>query len=375
MLVTSGGVSVGPHDLVRRIEAELGVEEVFWRVAVKPGQAGLVRRPRLDAGLRSAREPGLVARRLRAVRPAGRARAPGRAPTRCPVSSRGGSRAPSDGTPRRDELVRRARRRRGRRVVLEPLTGQESHMIVRAAEADALVLVPRGEGELAAGDRCVPLTRRRVALATSADAVHARGDAAPRADARPAARRRGSDAIAKKRGWQAWSATTSRPCELQDGEVVWRRRCVARDRVEERPVRQLERHAVAGAAALDVRERREVGRPVAGDVDELALAGHVRAAGSGPGPSSACRASVPLTRTMFRPSRGTWIRPIAWPRVARRAGTRAACASLSVRAVSARPARLRAATAGLAGWYSSRSAAGRSCCGELVLLPVRVRER
>ena len=37
-LVTSGGVSVGPHDLVRRIERELGVEEVFWRVAVKPGK-------------------------------------------------------------------------------------------------------------------------------------------------------------------------------------------------------------------------------------------------------------------------------------------------------------------------------------------------
>ncbi len=34
-------------------------------------------------------------------------------------------------------------------VVLEPVSGQESHMIVRAAEADALVLVPRGEGELA----------------------------------------------------------------------------------------------------------------------------------------------------------------------------------------------------------------------------------
>ena len=38
VLVTSGGVSVGPHDLVRRIEGELGVEEVFWGVAVKPGK-------------------------------------------------------------------------------------------------------------------------------------------------------------------------------------------------------------------------------------------------------------------------------------------------------------------------------------------------
>jgi molybdopterin biosynthesis enzyme len=36
-------------------------------------------------------------------------------------------------------------------VLLDPLTGQESHMIARAATADALVLVPRGEGALAAG--------------------------------------------------------------------------------------------------------------------------------------------------------------------------------------------------------------------------------
>src|SRR6266567_8054361 len=38
VVVTSGGVSVGPHDLVRRVEAELGVEEVFWRVSIKPGK-------------------------------------------------------------------------------------------------------------------------------------------------------------------------------------------------------------------------------------------------------------------------------------------------------------------------------------------------
>ena len=33
---------------------------------------------------------------------------------------------------------------------LEPVSGQESHMIVRAATADALVHVPRGEGEIPA---------------------------------------------------------------------------------------------------------------------------------------------------------------------------------------------------------------------------------
>jgi molybdopterin biosynthesis enzyme len=34
---------------------------------------------------------------------------------------------------------------------LEPLSGQDSHMIVRAAAANALVLITRGEGELPPG--------------------------------------------------------------------------------------------------------------------------------------------------------------------------------------------------------------------------------
>ena len=38
VVITTGGVSVGPHDLVRGIGAELGVEEVFWRVALRPGK-------------------------------------------------------------------------------------------------------------------------------------------------------------------------------------------------------------------------------------------------------------------------------------------------------------------------------------------------
>jgi molybdopterin molybdotransferase len=34
----SGGVSVGRHDLVKDVLGELGVEEVFWKVRVKPGK-------------------------------------------------------------------------------------------------------------------------------------------------------------------------------------------------------------------------------------------------------------------------------------------------------------------------------------------------
>ena len=52
----------------------------------------------------------------------------------------------------RDEFVRaRFRLDPDGGAMLEPLSGQESHMIARAATADALVHVPRGEGELPAG--------------------------------------------------------------------------------------------------------------------------------------------------------------------------------------------------------------------------------
>jgi molybdopterin molybdotransferase len=38
VVVTSGGVSVGPHDHVKPALKELGVEEVFWGVALRPGK-------------------------------------------------------------------------------------------------------------------------------------------------------------------------------------------------------------------------------------------------------------------------------------------------------------------------------------------------
>ena len=93
VLVTTGGVSVGVYDLVRAAEAELGVEEVFWRVAVRPGKPIVVRRPRAHARLRAARQPRLLAGRLRAVRAPGAARAAGRCRRRRPRSGRGGSAA------------------------------------------------------------------------------------------------------------------------------------------------------------------------------------------------------------------------------------------------------------------------------------------
>jgi len=150
VLVTSGGVSVGPHDLVRRIEQELGVEEVFWRVAVKPGKpiSFAVRRSTLVFGLPGNPVSSLVGFEL-FVRPALLALQGVRDPE--PPFQPGVLGSGVRRNPQRDEFLRARVRSDGDRAVLEPLTGQESHMIARAAAADALVLAPRGDGELAAG--------------------------------------------------------------------------------------------------------------------------------------------------------------------------------------------------------------------------------
>ena len=151
VLVTSGGVSMGPHDLVRGTEAALGVEEIFWGVAVKPGKP-------LSFGVRGATlvfglpgnpvsslvgvlvfvTPALLARQ--GARDVGPAFEPGRAAVALQRSVE------------RDEFVRARRRSVDGGVLLEPVSGQESHMIARAASADALLHVPRGEDAIGEGE-------------------------------------------------------------------------------------------------------------------------------------------------------------------------------------------------------------------------------
>jgi molybdopterin molybdotransferase len=158
VLVTSGGVSVGPHDLVRRIEQQLGVEEIFWRVAVRPGKPVSfgVRGTTLVFGLPGNPVSTLVGCEL-FVRPALLALQGATDPG--PRFAAGTLAAAVSRNPGRDDLLRARSAVTDDGVVLEPVAGQESHMIVRAAEADALVLVPRGEGEVAAGSvvRYLPL--------------------------------------------------------------------------------------------------------------------------------------------------------------------------------------------------------------------------
>jgi len=152
VLVTSGGVSVGPHDLVRGLLGELGVEQVFWGVAVKPGKPVTfgVRDRTLVFGLPGNPVSSLVSCEL-FVRPAVLALQGAAQPG--PVYGEGRLARTVRRNAQRDEFLRARVLASDDGIVLDPVSGQESHMIARAAGADALVYAPRGDGELVAGER------------------------------------------------------------------------------------------------------------------------------------------------------------------------------------------------------------------------------
>ena len=152
VVVTSGGVSVGPHDLVRRVEARLGVEEVFWGVAMRPGKplAFGVRGQTLVFGLPGNPVSSLVGSLL-FVRPALLALQGHPAPA--PPFRPGTLMRELRPRPERDDFVRARIAWSEAGPVLDPILGQESHMIVHTTAAEALVHVPRGTDPLAAGAR------------------------------------------------------------------------------------------------------------------------------------------------------------------------------------------------------------------------------
>jgi len=146
VLVLAGGVSVGPHDHVKRALADLGVDELLWRIALRPGKPTWLghRGAQLVFGL-----PGnpvsayvtflLFARpALNALQGADATVPRTRAMLAVDVPRH----------PDRDECVRVRRRDDGS---VEPTGPQASHVLSSLLGAEALAIVPRGEGDLPAG--------------------------------------------------------------------------------------------------------------------------------------------------------------------------------------------------------------------------------
>jgi len=132
---------------------------VFWRVAVKPGKPVSfgVRGETIVFGLPGNPVSSLVGFEL-FVRPALNALQGLADPF--PRLERGRLGKTVRRNPARDEFLRARSRLDRDGLVLDPLDGQESHMIARAALADALVLAPMGEGELEAGESVAYLPLR-----------------------------------------------------------------------------------------------------------------------------------------------------------------------------------------------------------------------
>jgi molybdopterin molybdotransferase len=166
-IIVSGGVSVGPYDVVKTAFDRVGTVGL-WRVAVQPGKPfafGLARRPGAAADLPPVLLFGLPGNPVSTfvtfelfVRPAlrrlqGRSwlfRPVDRARLLEPVTKSAGRRAflrvraerAGDGAPVRDDTGR---------VLVRLAGGQGSHVLSALAAADALAVVPEETDSLAAG--------------------------------------------------------------------------------------------------------------------------------------------------------------------------------------------------------------------------------
>jgi molybdopterin molybdotransferase len=150
VVIVSGGVSVGPHDHVKPALVDLGVEQVFWRVALQPGKPTWFGRRGsvLVFGLPGNPVSAVVTFGLFA-RPA-LAALQGRATERLLVSDAVLGTAVRR-NPDRDQALRVRLERQDGRLVATPNGPQGSHIVTSLLGADALAFIPAGEGNLEAG--------------------------------------------------------------------------------------------------------------------------------------------------------------------------------------------------------------------------------
>jgi molybdopterin molybdotransferase len=151
VVIVSGGVSVGPHDHVKSALGELGIEERFWGVSLRPGKPAWfgVGEGTLVYGLPGNPVSAMVTFQL-FVRPA-------------LAALQGADPSATRGEAVLDEAVpRNPRREEAVRVRLRPdrdgwhatTTGEQgSHMLTSMLHADALAFVAAGEGSIPAGER------------------------------------------------------------------------------------------------------------------------------------------------------------------------------------------------------------------------------
>jgi molybdopterin molybdotransferase len=152
LLVISGGVSMGQHDLVPAVLGRCGVRQVFHKVAIKPGKPAFfgVAGSSLVLGMpgnplscfvifKMLAEPALAAM-------AGRTELP-------PVLEEGTAAAAFENKPDRMSVIPCRIERSARGPLLSLQHHHGSADLLGPGEADGFLIVPRGVEHVAAGDR------------------------------------------------------------------------------------------------------------------------------------------------------------------------------------------------------------------------------
>ena len=150
LIVTIGGASVGDHDLVAKVAADMGMQRSFWRIAMRPGKplmAGrLLGKPLL--GLPGNPVSSVVCSHLfllpmlRALQSRPDITPPTR---RARLSENVGASGP------RAHYMRARLTQTADLPLIAPFAPQDSHLLGILADADALMIRPPGDGPVVAG--------------------------------------------------------------------------------------------------------------------------------------------------------------------------------------------------------------------------------
>jgi molybdopterin molybdotransferase len=152
VVIVSGGVSVGPHDHVKPALRDLGAEERFWGVSLRPGKPTWfgVRGSTLAFGLPGNPVSAMVTFQL-FVRPALAAAQGAAADAQRVVAT---LERPIERNPQREQAVRvHLLQSRNGPTAAPTKDAQGSHVLTSMVGADGLALIAPGEGEAPAGER------------------------------------------------------------------------------------------------------------------------------------------------------------------------------------------------------------------------------
>ncbi|MCV2868578.1 molybdopterin molybdotransferase MoeA [Defluviimonas sp. WL0002] len=151
MIVTIGGASVGDHDLVGKVLAELGMEQAFWKIAMRPGK------PLLAGRLGNTAIIGLPGNPVSSVvcghifmAPAIRAMLGLRDPAPVPMRATLAERVDPNGP--RAHYMRAVVTPRDGMPEIRALPRQDSALLSVLAQANALLIRPVGDPARASGE-------------------------------------------------------------------------------------------------------------------------------------------------------------------------------------------------------------------------------